>query len=74
LIEAAEVRREPEMPAEYDFGQVVPDKYAKRYAEGTNVVALSPDIAEFFPDSESVNATLRASVDIVRKNAKRSVT
>jgi hypothetical protein len=44
-------------------------KYAQRYAEGTNVVALSPDVAEFFPDSEAVNAALRALVEIARKCA-----
>jgi hypothetical protein len=34
-------------------------KYAKQYAEGTNVVLLDPDIAKAFPTSESVNKALR---------------
>lgn len=34
-------------------------KYASRYREGTNVVAIDPDLHELFPDSESVNRALR---------------
>ena len=39
----------------YDFGGVVRGKYAARYREGTNVVLLEPDVAQRFPDAESVN-------------------
>ena len=51
----------PDMLDEYDFSKGVRGKYAKRYAEGTNIVILAPDVAEFFPDSESVNTALRAT-------------
>jgi hypothetical protein len=34
-------------------------KYAKQYAEGTNVILLDPDIAKAFPTSEAVNKALR---------------
>jgi len=54
--------RVAEMRAEYDFSAGIRGKYAKRYAEGTNVVALEPDVAELFPDSKSVNEALRALV------------
>ena len=54
----------PEMLDEYDFSKGVRGKYAKPYAEGTNVVVLAPDVAEYFPDSESVNAALRALVSL----------
>jgi hypothetical protein len=57
-----------DMLAEYDFGTGVRGKYAKRYAEGTNVVVLVPDVAGFFPDSESVSTVLRALVGIARKD------
>jgi hypothetical protein len=70
---AARAKRDPDMLAEYDFSQGVRGKYAKRYAEGTNVVVLSPDVAEFFPDSEAVNAALRALVDIARKSVNKGV-
>lgn len=47
------------MRPEYDFRGGVRGKYAKRYAEGTNVVVLDPDVAAAFPDSASVNRALR---------------
>lgn len=56
-----------EMRKEYDFSNARPNKYAKKYAEGTNIVVIEPDLVEFFPDSESVNATLRALVSIFPK-------
>ena len=74
MKKAAKPKRDPDMLAEYDFSQGVRGKYAKRYAEGTNVVVLSPDVAEFFPNSEAVNAALRALVDIARKTAHKAVT
>ena len=47
------------MLPEYDFRQGVRGKYAKRFAEGSNVVVLAPDVAKVFHDSESVDAALR---------------
>ena len=73
MKKAAKAKRDPDMLVEYDFSQGVRGKYAKRYAEGTNLVVLSPDVAEFFPDSEAVNAALRALVDIARKSTKRAI-
>jgi hypothetical protein len=49
-----------EMRAEYDFSGGVRGKYAKRYAEGTNLILLDPDLAAEFPDSRSVSRALRA--------------
>ncbi len=34
-------------------------KYAERYAEGTNIVKLDPDVADAFPNEEAVNEALR---------------
>jgi hypothetical protein len=47
------------MRDEYDFSQGERGKYARRYAEGTNVVLLDPDVAKVFPDSKAVNRSLR---------------
>jgi hypothetical protein len=63
-------KRGERMLDEYDFSQGVRGKYAKRMAEGSNIIILSPDVAEFFPNSESVNAALRAIVDIARKTSR----
>jgi hypothetical protein len=50
---------EDEMREEYDFSKGVRGKHAARYAEGTNLVLLDPDVAEEFSDSSSVNNALR---------------
>lgn len=64
-----------EMLAEYDFSGGERGKYAKRFAEGTNIIVLDPDVAELFPDSKAVNEALRALsriADRQRKKASRS--
>jgi len=48
------------MRPEYDFSKGVRGKHAGRYAEGTNVVVLEPDVAREFSTTEQVNETLRA--------------
>ena len=68
MKKATRSEHDPDMPAEYDFRSGVRGKYAKRYAEGTNVVVLDPDVAAVFPDAQSVNDALRTLVRIVRKN------
>ena len=56
---APEPDADPEMLAEYDFSGGKRGVYAERYAQGT-LVALLPDVAAAFSDSESVNDALRA--------------
>ena len=51
---------EPGMRAEYSFNGGARGKYSERFAEGSNVVVLEPDVAEAFPTSEEVNEALRA--------------
>ena len=65
-------QRAPEMLEEYDFSKGVRGKYAKRYAEGSNLILLAPDLTPFFPDSESVNEALRALVTLARKSTEKS--
>ena len=72
MKKAAKKKPAPDMLGEYDFSKGVRGKYAKRYAEGTNVVVLAPDVAEFFPDSESVNRALRALVGVARKSVRKT--
>ena len=61
---------EPEMLADYDFSGGVRGKYARKYAAGTNVVVLEPDVAKVFPNAEAVNSSLRALVRIVKRREK----
>ena len=56
-----------EMLREYDFSQGVRGKYARRYAQGSNVVVLEPDVAKVFPNAEAVNSSLRSLADIIRR-------
>ena len=58
------------MRAEYDFSRGVRGKYARRYAQGANLVLLAPDVAKVFPDSESVNDSLRALAGIIRRRGR----
>ena len=60
------------MLPEYDFSKGVRGKYAKRYAAGSNVVVLSPDVAKKFPDSDSVNKALRTLVRVANRTRKKS--
>jgi len=64
------MRNDPDMLEEYDFTGGVRGKYAKRYAEGTNVVVIDPDVAEYFPDHDSVNAALRSLTEIIKRKQK----
>jgi hypothetical protein len=58
---------EDEMLPEYDFSKGVRGKYAKRYAQGTNVVLLAPDVARVFKSSDAVNSALRGLIEIAGK-------
>ena len=62
---------DPDMLDEYDFSNGVRGKYVDRFAKGSNVIVLDPDVAQVFPDSESVNQALRALVEIIRNRAER---
>lgn len=62
------------MRPEYDFSGGARGRYAKRYAEGTNVVVLDPDVSEVFSDSASVNRALRALAEVIhdQSSSKRA--
>jgi hypothetical protein len=71
MKKAVHRERRPDMLPEYDFSKGVREKYAKRYAEGSNVVVLSPDVAKIFRTSESVNEALRTLVRVGRKLTRK---
>jgi hypothetical protein len=70
-MKKARRERPKAMLPEYDFSKGVRGKYAKRYAEGSNVVVLSPDMAKVFPTSESVNEALRTLVRVGKKKSRK---
>ena len=61
-----------DLAEEYDFSRGVRGKYAKRYAQGTNIVLIEPDVAKYFPDQESINNALRSLIAIIEKQGKHA--
>jgi len=55
---------------EYDFTNATRGKYSSRYAKGSNVVILEPDLLDVFHNSEEVNKALRALAEIIRAQNK----
>ena len=62
-----------EMLPEYDFSRGVRGKYVRRYAQGSNVVVLDPDVAKAFPNAEAVNSSLRSLAEIIRSQKSAAV-
>ncbi len=65
-----------ELRPEYDLSQLkggVRGKYASKYKEGTNLILLSPDVAEVFKDNESVNEALRLLMKIAEAKYTKAV-
>jgi hypothetical protein len=59
---------------EYDFRDGARGKYAARYARGSNVVILDPDVAEVFGSAGEVNAALRALAGVIRRHSNTGAT
>jgi len=55
------------------LGQGTRGKYLLSYREGTNLVLLSPDVAEVFTTEEAVNDALRSLIAVARKSAGLAV-
>ena len=66
----ANARPADDMRPEYDFSGGVRGKFYKEYMKGTNVVLLDPDVAEVFPDSQTVNEVLRVLAQLAKRQAK----
>jgi hypothetical protein len=66
---------EDDLRPEYDLSKLkggVRGKYVRRFKQGTNLVLLSPDVAKYFPDEESVNTALRSLVGIAKAQVRRA--
>ena len=60
---------EDDMRKEYDFSNAVRGKYANRFPNDVVMVTLAPDVAEAFPDADSVNEALRVLLKATKKVA-----
>ena len=70
MKKATKTHSDTEILDEYNFSEGVRGKYAARFAAGSNVVVLSPDLAKVFPDSGAVNEALRTLVRVAQQNVK----
>ena len=62
-----------EIAEEYDFSNGVRGKYIGRVA-AAGLIRLEPDVAKMFPDSESVNSTLRSLLPIINAQVEKAQT
>lgn len=61
-----------DLRSEYDLSQLkdgVRGKYYREATAGTNLVLIDPELANVFPDSESVNRALRLLADTAESAA-----
>ena len=65
---ATDRRDTDEILPQYDFSRASRNKYASRYAAGSVVVVLEPDVAAAFPNSAKANEALRALAGIIQKH------
>lgn len=65
-------RSQDQLRPEYDFAEGVRGKHAARFAEGSNVVVLDPDVADVFKTSESVNKALRELAETAQRSARKT--
>jgi hypothetical protein len=75
MKKAAKTDLDDDLRPEYDLAKLkggVRGKYARRFKAGTNLVLLSPDVAKYFPDDQSVNAALRSLVRIAKTQIRHS--
>ncbi|MGD0693987.1 MAG: hypothetical protein ABSB82_03960 [Terriglobia bacterium] len=59
-----------ELRAEYkrsDFGKLERGKYYERIKASSNVIVLDPEVLDVFPNSATVNRTLRALAPVLRR-------
>jgi hypothetical protein len=59
------------MRPEYDFSKAVRGATHKRYAAGSNIVVIDPEVLDAFPDGGVVNEALRALAPVLRGRRRR---
>jgi hypothetical protein len=77
MKKASAKRNNDDLRSEYDLSQLkggVRGKYYREATAGTNLVLIEPDLANVFPDTESVNRALRLLADTAESaTAKKGV-
>jgi hypothetical protein len=62
-------KQNDDMRPEYDLSGGIRGRFFKEYQQGNNVVLLDSDVASVFPDSRTVNQTLRLLIQLAEKKA-----
>ena len=71
-MKKAPTNKVDELRPEYDLTRLkggVRGKYYERARDGTNLVLIEPDLANVFPDTDSVNRALRLLADTAQAAA-----
>ena len=66
-------KRNDDLRPEYDLSKLqggVRGKYYRQATAGTNLVLIAPELAEVFPDAESINRALRLLADTAAAAAR----
>jgi hypothetical protein len=58
------------MRPQYDFSKAVRGVTAARYAQGTNIAIIDPDLLDVFPNGARVNEALRALAPVLRQQRR----
>ncbi|MGC9969065.1 MAG: hypothetical protein ABSE56_00615 [Bryobacteraceae bacterium] len=58
------------MRPEYDFSSAIRGVTAARYAQGSNVAVIDPELLDVFPDGAAVNQALRALAPVLRQQRR----
>jgi hypothetical protein len=77
MKKATAKRTRDDLRTEYDLSQLkggVRGKYYRRARAGTNLVLVEPELAQVFPDTESVNRALRLLANTAEAATQRSRT
>ena len=72
MKKASAKKNNNDLRSEYDLSQLqdgVRGKYYREATAGTNLVLIDPELANVFPDSESVNRALRLLADTAESAA-----
>lgn len=69
MKKASAKRTNDDLRPEYDLSRLkggIRGKYFRQATAGTNLVLVDPELADVFPDTESVNRALRLLVDTAK--------
>ena len=67
MKKASPKKNSDELRPEYELSKLkggIRGKYYRRATAGTNLVLIDPELAEVFPDTESVNRALRVLAEV----------